>query len=110
MFIQKCEDLSCDCSRTDGLFFLLLFFVLAGIIIKVPNSSCVHAFMRLRVDEDKLSNPHLTAARKLQSGAGPGGRNAEAWQDWLLRFAKHSVELREAVASLTRRMANDIVH
>ena len=32
-------------------------------------------------------------ARKLQGGAGPGGSNAEAWQDWLLRFC-HSAELR----------------
>jgi hypothetical protein len=41
-----------------------------------------------------------STARKLQSGAGPRGGNAEAWQDWLLRFGEHSAELREAVAVL----------
>ena len=49
----------------------------------------------------------LAIAPKLQGAAGPGGVDAIALQHWLMRFGKESGELRDAVASFTRWLAND---
>ena len=48
----------------------------------------------------------LTIAHRLHGGAGPGGSDAAAWQDWLLRYGAHSECLRDSVAQLARVIAN----
>ena len=46
-------------------------------------------------------------ARRLSGSAGPGGSDAQAIQQWLLRFGGASQELRRAVAKFVSWMAND---
>lgn len=48
-------------------------------------------------------------ARSLHSGAGPGGTTSSHWQSFLLCYGSHSARLRDAVASLVRLLANNIV-
>ena len=50
-----------------------------------------------------------TIAKQLQGGAGPSGVHALWWEHWLVRMGTRSEKLREAVAALARRLANDIV-
>ena len=45
----------------------------------------------------------------IQCGAGPGGADASHWHDVLLWYGSHSSHLHDAVASLTRTLANDFV-
>ena len=45
----------------------------------------------------------------IQGSAGPCGCDASHWQDVLLRYGAHSSHLREAVASLARRLCNCLV-
>ena len=48
-------------------------------------------------------------ARRLQGSAGPGGCDSSHRQDILLRFGSHSRCLCDAVAGLTRSLANSLV-
>ena len=57
---------------------------------------------------DITSNHILHIAGRIQGSAGPGGLDASHWQDALLRYGAHSERLRDAVAVLTRRLANTI--
>ena len=45
----------------------------------------------------------------IQGGAGPCGADASHWHNILLRYGSQSSHLRDAVASLTRTLANDFV-
>ena len=51
----------------------------------------------------------LLSACQIQGGACPGGCDACHWQDVLLRYGAHSSHLRDAIAALSRRLANTIV-
>lgn len=45
----------------------------------------------------------------IQGGAGPGGCDANHWQDSLLWFGAHSGRSRESVACLCRKLVNSVV-
>ena len=51
----------------------------------------------------------LLVAHRIQGGAGPGGCDAGHWKDVLLRYGGHSSRLRDAVATLARRLLNNII-
>ena len=48
-------------------------------------------------------------ARRLQGSAEPGGCDSSHWQDIPLRFGSHSRCFCDAVAALTRSLANSLV-
>ena len=48
-------------------------------------------------------------AKELKGGAGPSGVHSLWWEHWLVRVGEKNERLREAVAALARRLANDVV-
>ena len=58
------------------------------------------------VDLDITGAHVMHVARWLRGGAGPGGSDSSAWQDWLLRYGAQSERLRDSVAHLTRVTSN----
>ena len=61
------------------------------------------------IDLDITGAHILLVARWLRGGAGPGGSDSSAWQDWLLRYGAHSERLRDSVAHLTRATTNGLM-
>ena len=58
----------------------------------------------------EITSSHIQrVANKLSGGAGPSGLQSTQLQELLLKFGNHSAELREAYASVCRRLANNIV-
>ena len=51
----------------------------------------------------------LKIAHKISGSAGPSGADSTHWQSFLLKYGNHSKELREAIAILIERQANNIV-
>ena len=76
-----------------------------------PKASSLVACDVLPLLEDvEITGSHiLFVAHRVQGGAGPGGCDAGHWRDVLLRFGGHSSRLRDAVATLARRLLNNIV-
>ncbi|KAF6209915.1 hypothetical protein GE061_015669 [Apolygus lucorum] len=48
-------------------------------------------------------------ARSLHGGGGPGGSSSEQWMDYLLRYGRASLRLRNAVGALASKLANEEV-
>ena len=59
------------------------------------------------VSLDITSDTVLEVSSKIRGAGGPGGVDSLTLQHWLLRFGKESNHLREAIASLTRWLANE---
>ena len=77
-----------------------------------PGRSASHMMIHLRwppVELDMCGGHIQMVARWLRGGAGPGGSDSTAWQDWLLRYGAHSEHLRDAVARLTSVVANSLM-
>ena len=75
-----------------------------------PKDSINYSELPAHVDVDITAANIERAARKLRGGAGPSGLDAIHWQSFLLRYGKHSEGLREAMATVTRRLANSLVN
>ena len=74
------------------------------------KATFLHCDVLPQLEEVEITGCHvLLSARRIQGGAGPGGCDACHWQDVLLRYGAHSSRLRDAVAALSRRLANTIV-
>ena len=57
-----------------------------------------------------ITESHIRkVAHKLSGSAGPSGVDSTHWQAFLLKYGNHSQELREAMAHLTERLANNII-
>ena len=61
------------------------------------------------IDFDVTAEHVAKVAKTLSGSAGLSGVDSQQWNELLLKFGKPSEELREAVASLTRRIANNII-
>ena len=60
-------------------------------------------------DVDIVASHIEKTAHKIRGAAGPSGTDSMQWQSFLLRYGSYSGELREAMAVLTRRLANSVV-
>jgi hypothetical protein len=75
---------------------------------RTPNADTLTAYPDLPdfVDLDITEDSIEVTARRLSGGAGLGGTDAHALQQWLLRFGKASRTLRQASAEMVDWLAN----
>ena len=83
---------------------------------KHPAAQCSKDEARIHMDSlPELETVTITSAyiekfaRSMYGGAGPSGTDSEHWKDVFLRFGAHSSSLRDEVAALTTKIANEIV-
>jgi hypothetical protein len=57
-----------------------------------------------------ITESHIhKVTHKFSGSAGPSGIDSTHWQAFLLKYGNHSKELREALAELTERQANNVI-
>ena len=90
--------------------------VLEALKQKHPQPHPPHSFSLLQpsslplLEDVDVTGAHVgNVAHRIQGSAGPTGCDSFHWQDILLRFGSHSARLRDAVAGLTRHLANSLV-
>ena len=76
---------------------------------KVDDDVLINGELPCLVDVDITGGHIERLSRSLHGGAGPGGTTSEHWRSFLLYHGTHSAKLREAIASLTRLLANEVV-
>ena len=76
-------------------------------IIPAPDHLETYDKLPALVTLDIINNTVQSVAAKMSGGAGPGGIDSLTLQNWLLHFGKESNQLREAIASITRWLADD---
>ena len=79
-----------------------------------PSAPCTSALLNCenlpQFEDVEVTGHHiLHIARRIQGSAGPSGCDANYWHSVLLRYGSHSGRLRDALASLVRRISNNIV-
>ena len=79
-----------------------------------PAQSSAEAFLSCSelpplIDVDITDSHVEKATLQIQGSAGPGGSTASHWQHFLLCYEAHSAKLHDAVAELSRYLANSIV-
>ena len=90
--------------------------VLEVLELKHPDQTEPHADTFVEWDELPIllevtvTEEHIhTTAHKLSGSTGPSGADSMLWQSILLKYGNQSKELREAMATLTERQANNII-
>ena len=90
--------------------------VLEVLELKHPDQTEPHADAFVECDalpillEVTVTEEHIRkTAHKLSGSAGPSGADSMLWQSILLKYGNQSKELREAMATLTERQANNII-
>ena len=90
--------------------------VLEVLELKHPDQTEPHADAFVECDELPIllevtvTEEHIRkTAHKLSGSAGPSGADSMLWQSILLKYGNQSKELREAMATLTERQANNII-
>ena len=103
-----------DVKRDDGSFSSTS--VLDALKSKHPEPRCPPESALLECDtlpprmDLMITGAHIHfAASRIQGSAGPSGTDACHWQDVFLRYGAHSDRLRDSVATLARRLSNEVV-
>jgi len=78
--------------------------------LRIPKDFAIPLFDTLPCLEDsEITSFHIqSVAHQLQGEAGPDGCDSSHWRDTLLRYGASSVRLRDSVATLCRRICNQL--
>lgn len=75
-------------------------------LLRIPDDlQGVPSLLPVQITADVVEK----VAHKLHGGGGPSGVKADQWTDFLLRYGRSSHQLREAVAALGNKLANEDV-